>query len=289
MGIGLRNMAQMKAVGKFVVTAASTFPETAHLPQVPIAADEEWIQSGKSLKPDLAIMLPASGRYCPPEMHFAMATLQMPPGINVAYLGLKGVRRDKARIEMVKLARAEGAEFGLFLDDDNPPPADTIVKLLNVFHSHGPDLGVVAGIYTGKVLPAIPWVFRFKDNPEGFWWDWKAELRDDEGNIIRKGDIFEVDAIASGCMMIRLSVFDTLKEPWFLEVHTVEEALAAQPYADASPRGYYVEVTDDMYFCHKARAAGFKLMAHGGVLPGHWDDKGNCYRLAEDSYPMRRD
>ncbi len=289
MGIGYRNMADMKAVGKFIVTKAASFPETAHLPVSPIVEGERWKRNGARIKPDLAVMLPASGRYCPPEMHFAMGMLIKPTGLNYLQLGLKGVRRDKARIEMVKLARAEGSEFGLFLDDDNPPPADTIIKLLDVFHSHGPELAVVAGIYTGKILPAIPWVFRFKDNPEGFFWDWKAELRDDDNNVIREGEVFEVDAIASGCMMIRLSVFDTLKEPWFLEVHTVEEALEAQPHADASPRGYYVEVTDDMYFCHKLRAAGFRIMAHGGVLPGHWDEHGNCYRLAPDSWPMRRD
>jgi hypothetical protein len=46
-------------------------------------------------------------------------------------------------------------------------------------------------------------------------------------------------------------------------------------------------VTDDMYFCRKVREAGFRLLAHGGVLPAHWGQDGNCYRIAEDTYPFR--
>lgn len=278
MGLGLREIGKMRAIGRFIVTQEAAPEDIGHLPAVPVANDAPWIQvvGSASLRPNLAILLPASGRYCPPEMHFAMATLQMPPGCQCLYIGLKGVRRDLARIEMVKQAINAGAEFAVMFDDDNPPPSDAIVKMLEVFHREDDSLAVVGGIYVGKCLPTVPWVFKFTpENPEGFYWQWKA------------GQVFECDAIASGCMMIRLSVLRSLPEPWFLEVHSVEEAIAAQPFADAAPRGYYVEVTDDMYFCHKLRAAGFRIMAHGGILPGHWASDGTCYRLDPDSYPMR--
>jgi hypothetical protein len=276
MGYGLREVERMKAIGRFVITEDGS-PEQGHLPVTPVLDGEEWLCAGQAaLKPELAICLLSSGRYCPPEMHVAMALLQIP--VTHAVIALKGVRRDHARIEMIQQARALGAEFAVMFDDDNPPPSDSIVKMLGVFREHDSSLAVVAGIYVGKCSPAIPLVFKFTDeNPGGIHWDWKV------------GDVFECDAIASGCMMIRLSVFDTLPEPWFLEVHSVAEAEAAQAFVAYSPRGYYVEVTDDMYLCHKLRGAGFRIMAHGGVLPGHWDEHGNCYRLAPDSYPMRKE
>lgn len=276
MGYGLREVERMKAIGRFVITEDGS-PEQGHLPVTPVMDGEEWLCAGQAaLKPELAVCLLSSGRYCPPEMHVAMAMLEHP--ISHVVIALKGVRRDHARIEMMQQARALGAEFAVMFDDDNPPPSDAIVKLLRVFRQHGPEVAVVAGIYVGKCEPRIPLVFKFTpENPGGIHWDWKA------------GDIFECDAIASGCMMIRLSVFDTLPEPWFLEVHSVEEAIAAQPHAEASQKNYFVEVTDDMWFCRRLRDHGFILMAHGGVLPGHWDEHGNVYRLAPDSYPMRKE
>jgi hypothetical protein len=45
-------------------------------------------------------------------------------------------------------------------------------------------------------------------------------------------------------------------------------------------------MTDDIYFCRKVREAGMRILAHGGVLPGHWDEHGNVYFLPDDSYPM---
>jgi hypothetical protein len=47
-------------------------------------------------------------------------------------------------------------------------------------------------------------------------------------------------------------------------------------------------MTDDIYFCQKVKAAGFNILAHGGVLCGHYDVKTNkIFTLPEDSYPMK--
>jgi hypothetical protein len=88
-------------------------------------------------------------------------------------------------------------------------------------------------------------------------------------------------------MMIRLSIFDTLPEPWFVDVRGVEHAKSLGLYSEGGSLPLATEWTDDMYFCWRLRQAKLRMMAHGGVLCDHWGQDGKCYRLAADSYPMR--
>jgi len=109
----------------------------------------------------------------------------------------------------------------------------------------------------------------------GAFWRWK------------KGDVFEIAECATACILIRTSVFTTLPKPWFRDLNTMEECVAAGMYAPGQfDRG---SMTDDIYFCTKARAAGHKLLAHGGVLPLHWNRKGAYAELPPDSYPFQPD
>lgn len=219
----------------------------------------------------VAIGLPSSGRYVPFEWGLAMSGLAVPPGTNRILLPVKGVQRDLAREGIAEKALEYGSRNILFIDDDNPPPPDTLYKLLQAIDSAPDDVAVVAGIYCTKTNPPTPLVW--KKEGDGPWWRWKA------------GDIFPCEVIATGCMMIRASVLAKIPKPWFRDVTSVEQARELG-LLDAKTKAIHFEMTDDVYFCRKVRAAGFTILAHGGVLPGHWDEQGNVYFLPDDSFPM---
>lgn len=220
----------------------------------------------------VAIGLPCSGRYVPFEMGIALAGLAFPPSTNWTMLPVKGVKRDVAREGIAEKAIELGARNLLFIDDDNPPPPDTIYKLLQAMDSADDDVAVVAGIYCTKTNPPSPLVFQAEGG--GPYWRWK------------RGDIFDCESIATGCMMIRTAALAKIPKPWFKDVTSPSEAKQLG-LLDADSQAIHFEMTDDIYFCRKVRAAGFRILAHGGVLPGHWDQNGNVYFLPDDSYPMR--
>jgi hypothetical protein len=87
-------------------------------------------------------------------------------------------------------------------------------------------------------------------------------------------------------MMIKAEALRRVPEPWFKDIRSLAEAHAEGWFLDRV-MGQPAEVTDDLYFCRKVREAGFRILAHGGVLPAHWGQDGRCYRLAEDTYPFR--
>jgi hypothetical protein len=212
-------------------------------------------------------------RWIPPEFTIALATLEVPPGSKCLHLFTKGIKRDLARNQLAHQALAQGARYIMFLDDDNPPPPDALVKLKEVLDSAGDEFALVGGIYCDRFERSPPLVFqRARAGP---YWRWRV------------GEVFECPGgIATGCMMIRANVFEHLPQPWFKDLTTLDEAHASGWFLDrqmGSPAG----VPDDMYFCGLVREAGFRMLAHGGVLPAHWGQDGKCYRLRYDTYPFR--
>ena len=279
MATGLRKMSveDLRLEG-----TANPYPNAAPQP-LPTEAPTLWAQLGGTeivSKIGLAVMLPTvtrngdgSLRYTPPEWGIGLA-LQAPlANCRHAILSIKDMDRGPARTALVKQARSYGAKWGYFQDDDTVPPPDVLQKLQYVLENADDDVAVAAGIYTTKSDPPVPLVFQ--DHGIGPFWRW------------RRGEVFECQAIATGCMMIRLSIFDSLPEPWFVDVHGVEHARSLGLYADGTSLPLSTEWTDDMFFCHRLRQAGLRMMAHGGVLCDHWGQDGRCYRLADDSYPMR--
>ncbi len=219
-------------------------------------APDGWTLEGKrttTAPPALAVCIPFEGRYVPPEFAIALALLQFPPNTQYMLAATKGIPRDEARNDLVRQAMAAGARYILFLDDDNPPPVDAVLKLMYVLDSTGPEVALVGGIYTNKYDPPSPLVFMAEG--AGPYWKWKA------------GEVFECPGgVATGCMMIRAATFARVPEPWFVD----------------SP-----EMTDDMHFCRKVHAAGMTMLAHGGVLPAHWGQDGKEYRIGPDTYPFQ--
>lgn len=215
----------------------------------------------------LIIGLPFCGRPVAPAWAICLATQNFPLNTNRVIHATNGKEIGLARNEIAENAIKAGAKYLWFLDDDVSPPATAAKSLITTLENSDSKTMVAAGVYCAKSYPTEPVVFRA--DGKGAFWKWKV------------GDVFEVASIGTGCMMINLEVFKYLEKPWF---KTVDE-----PETATTP---CVQVTDDIYFCQKVRAAGFKIVCDANVLTTHWDwdsDKKEFkpYFLFEDCYPLR--
>jgi hypothetical protein len=207
-----------------------------------------------------------------PDWALSYASIVPPMNATLERARTIGMRRDEAREFLMEGSLQRKSKFGLFLDDDVTVPYNIIMSLLYQFSNLPDDVKVIGGIYCSKSSPALPLVFQ--NVGEGPFYKWKL------------GEVFECDIIATGMMMIKMDVFGHLTKPWFKDLEGVSDAKEHKLIPD-NFGGDYFAINDDGYFCHKVRQAGFKVMAHGGVLGLHWDNNGTAYALPSDSYPVR--
>lgn len=180
--------------------------------------------------------------------------------------------RDQARQRLSEGALTRKSRFILMLDDDVTVPSYIIRKLLYAFQNNDSDVGVIAGIYCSKTIPAVPIVY--KEAGQGPFYEWKFE------------DIFECEIVPTGMMMFRTECLEKMSKPWFKDLSGVAEAKRHGIIPGDVEMDDFT-INDDGYFCTKVSQAGYRILAHAGVHGIHWDSKGNGFLLPDNSYPMR--
>ena len=204
-----------------------------------------------------------------PEWAISLAILNMPLNCNLTHITMKGKPVEEAREIIVEQALKMKAQYLFFVDSDTAPPYFAVRRLMNTLKQADEKVKIVGGIYCSKSDNSEPVVY--KKNGAGCFWKWK------------QGEIFECDAIGTGCMLIDLSLFKDLPKPWFKTIDVQYDNLGINQQTGE-------KVSDDTYFCDKVLKAGYKILADGGVLPIHWDiGTGTGYILPRDSYPLKRD
>lgn len=143
--------------------------------------------------------------------------------LEITVINTKSSIVAEARNMAVDRAREASAAYLLFLDSDMIFPQTTLHRLL----IHQKD--VVGAIYTKRVAPydllgtVLPGT-----NPPG------------------PDGLVEMQRLPTGCLLIKMTVFETLKRPWF-RFETDEETGCI--------------LGEDYAFCDMARAAGIGLWA----------------------------
>jgi hypothetical protein len=127
----------------------------------------------------------------------------------------------EARNRCVELAREHGAGALLFLDSDMVFPRTTLQRLL------ARDKDIVGATYPRRVAPHAVL---------------GASLPG--GQVEQDGSLIEMRHLPTGCLMIRMGVFDALAGPSF--------RFAVAPEIGAI-------LGEDYDFCDRARAAGFRV------------------------------
>lgn len=222
--------------------------------------------------PKYAIAYPFGGRPVPCDWHLAVRSLLMPGNVRIIEIyrrswcknGSYTIPLDVAQTGMVEEALEKGAEYILFIEDDTIPPPNTILELGRVLETSDESVMVCGGIYTTRTNPPEP--ILYMNSLGGSFWNWKV------------GQIFPCWALGMGCTMIKLKLFQMMPKPWFKEITTIEEV---HQYPELFPDAPEIKVGNraacgsDMFFYTKLAQMGFKVMAHGGVLPVHWDVEKN--------------
>jgi len=219
----------------------------------------------------IAVGLPFDNRPTTPLWGVALASQVYPLNTSTTHIVVQNVEVGEARNMIVEHAINLKATYIWFIDSDVVVPPYAAQRLGYALDTRGPKLypdskiAVCGGIYMSKEELSTPVVY--KQNGQGATWDWKAN------------DVFEVESIGTGCMMIATEVFKKLEKPYFKTVEGYVQLDGGQVGCQ--------KMTDDIYFCKKVKDAGYSIIAHGGVLCGHYDvKKDKMYTLPEDSYPM---
>lgn len=174
------------------------------------------------------------------ETAIAVANLD-PCGHEIVYAyadgrGVYGVHQ--ARNCVVNKAIKDDFDYILMVDADTIVPPDTIGLLLD------PAVEICLGVYRYKNETRDCPFFKFvPDNDGSDKWKWDEVP---EGR-------FEVRHAGMGCAMIRTDIFQSLVRPYY--------------YWEERSSGCHTG--EDIYFCNKARQAGFKIWADGRVKCAH--------------------
>lgn len=153
----------------------------------------------------------------------------------MAFKNIVGARN----LAVADMLRDPEATHLMFIDSDQVLPELTLARLLQ----H--DVDIVGGLYCRKLSPHTPLVFKWEN--EGYQW------------LFPQPRLIEVDAIATGCLLIKRHVFDSMQPPWFMY----------EPASNYRQGDKYNTTTEDITFCNKAKKAGFNLYVDGSILVGH--------------------
>lgn len=174
--------------------------------------------------PFVALGIP-SGDMLHTDFAMALAMLCQSPGAPIFLLNARSSLVPLGRNQCVAAAQIMKATHLLFLDTDMVFPADTLARLL----AHDKD--IVGATYSQRMPPFHPLCV----NENG------------EHAHLTRG-LARMRLMPTGCLLIRLAVFDALDKPYFRLAVEAEQL-----------RG------EDYHFCESARAAGFEIWCDGDL------------------------
>ncbi len=145
--------------------------------------------------------------------------------------------------------------YVLTIEDDNIPPADAHVRLIESIEA-GP-FDAVGGLYFTKGEGGMPMCY---GDPQEYMRTGVLDFRPrDVRAAVQHGHIVECNGIAMGCTLYRMDLFRELPGPWFVTV------------SDVIPNQGAACMTQDLYFCERARRKGKRFAVDCRVKVGHLD------------------
>lgn len=170
--------------------------------------------------PRVAIAVPSGDMV---HADFAMAYAQLcmaSAGLPLQLITVKSSIVAQARNNGVELARGFGADYIFFLDSDMLFPSTALFRLL----LHRKD--IVGATYTKRVAPFGILGTQLAEQP-----------------AVLSGDLLEMQRIPTGCLLIKMAVFEKLTKPYFRFEVDADGAIVGEDYV----------------FCDRAREAGFRI------------------------------
>lgn len=129
----------------------------------------------------------------------------------------------------------------LTLEEDNAPPADGLLRLLEAAEKH-PEYAAIGGLYWTKGEAGQPMIYGDPKAPLAF-----------QPQVPRHETVQECNGLGMGFTLFRTEQFRALPKPWFV----TQQANGHQ-------------FTQDLFHFDKARRAGLRVACHTGVKVGHY-------------------
>jgi len=202
--------------------------------------DLSWMNVGEQPKPEpkvetmkrILIAVPTN-KYIEPETMKAIYDQEVPPGHTTEFQYFYGYQIDQIRNLIAEWAKHYDYLFAV--DSDVSFEKDTLAKMLSY------DLDIVSGLYIQrKAGQHILELYRNGTN---------VDYADIEG----KG-LVEVDSCGFGCVLVKGEVFRKMEYPHFHYKSALDHAFT---------------VSEDTYFCHKAKELGYRIFADTSILCNH--------------------
>lgn len=166
---------------------------------------------------------------------------------HIDMLSVHSMPRDKARNTLVQSALDDGADYIVFLDDDNIVPFDFIQQLIDTNEP-------IVGLNYGFKKPYYE----------------SVHLMNEHNHSIPKDATGLIDVtrcFAIGACLIKREVFDNIGYPWFQEWTDDNQETTHQEFNDGSALSY----TDDSFFTNRAVKEGYTPKVLSDVHAGHID------------------
>jgi len=185
---------------------------------------------------NILIAIPTA-KYIEPETFKSVYDLQVPDGYKTTFQYFYGYNIDQVRNLIAHWA--ERYDYLFSVDSDITFAPDTLTKLL----SHDKDM--VSGLYIQRNQFNILEIY--KDNDRG-------------GNVnipymsIKDRGLVEVSGCGFGCVLVKSEVIRTIGYPQFVYTSAIDHKNT---------------ISEDIYFCRKARERGFKIYADTSILCEH--------------------
>jgi hypothetical protein len=143
----------------------------------------------------------------------------------------------------------------LTLEDDNIPPVDAHVRLLESIDWGGYD--AISGLYFTKGEINMPMAY---GDPDEYRRTGVLDFRPrNVADAIKAQQVMPVNGIAMGCALWKMSLFREIPPPWYVTV------------SDVVPGKGIQAMTQDLYFCERAVRAGKRFATDCRVHVGHMD------------------
>lgn len=201
---------------------------------------KDKIKKENKINKRILIALP-SAKDVEPETMKSINRLIIPQGYEVYTELFYGYAIDQVRNLIANFAIQNNFDYLFCVDSDMVLQPDTLAKLLSV------DKDIVGGAYKQRNLQV--------DIPEVYFSTLDGGSRNAVVEELRYApDLFPVDSLGFGCILIKKIVLTTMEYPHFYYKHSID-------FKDT--------VSEDTFFCRKARAYGFETYCLKTVTPGH--------------------
>lgn len=213
-------------------------------------------------KKKVLLCLPCASSFVPSCMVESLMQIFKPCQVYFSIINRQKI--DWARNNFVKEAIAGNYDYIFFVDDDNPVPHDTLLKMLHADKDIvGAPIISRTAPYNGNHVLCAFYREQLNDISEDVSIYKPIEKFNDSGSLHR------VDAIGTGCLLIKRKVFETVYDQYKGNPFEFTRIQLSRPIIYEGKEIFSIEYGEDVAFSMRAASLGFQIWLDDSIRPYH--------------------